>query len=76
MKTWQDGDLTFTELISQPYNNCEFSAGTVEGHPVDTLYIKWERGEGGRILLLRRDEAAAMAWCLTGALYGVLIDEA
>lgn len=69
---WGEDGLTFVELIRQAYQNCVFSAGTVEGHPVDTLYLKLERdGQVDIFLLLRPDEAAALAWCLTGALWSV-----
>lgn len=66
---WQADGLTFTELIRQPYGNCAFSAGTVQGHPVDTLYLRWEREGTGAMLLLRPDELAALAWCATGVLW-------
>lgn len=69
---WTEDGLTFTELIRQAYQNCVFSAGLVEGHPVDTLYLKLERnGQTDTFLLLRPDEVAALAWCLTGALWSV-----
>ena len=68
--TWTEDALTFTELIRQAYSNCVFSAGMVEGHAVDTLYLRLERnGTVDTFLLLRPDEAAALAWCLTGALW-------
>ena len=60
---------TFTELIRQEYTNCCFSAGMVEGDPVDTLYLKWQRGDEYNMLLLRPDEMAAIAWCATGVLW-------
>lgn len=70
--TWSEDDLTFVELIRQAYRNCVISAGTVAGHPVDTLYLKLERGgQVDTFLLLRPDEAAALAWRLTGALWSV-----
>ena len=59
----------FTELIRQEYTNCYFSAGTVEGHPIDTLYLKWQRGDDYSFLILRPDEMAAIAWCATGVLW-------
>ena len=74
MVEWTEEGLTFRELIRQPYTNCVFSAGSVEGHSIDTLYIRWERDGEGRMLLLRPDEAAALAWCLTGVLWSSLID--
>ena len=65
-----EDDLTFTETIRQAYTNCVFSAGLVEGHPVDTLYLMLERdGKRDTFLLLRPDEAMALAWCLNGALW-------
>jgi hypothetical protein len=69
-RTWSVDELTFTEVIRQEYTNCVFSAGTVEGHAVDTLYLELERdGDKGIFLLLRPDEAAALAWCLSGVLW-------
>ena len=65
----EDG-LVFTEVIRQAYSNCVFSAGIVEEHPVDTLYLMLERdGKRDTFLLLRPDEAMALAWCLSGALW-------
>jgi len=73
--TWTEDALTFTELIRQAYSNCVFSAGMVEGHAADTLYLKLERnGTVDTFLLLRPDEAAALAWCLTGALWTNVIN--
>lgn len=62
----------FVEVCAQEYsgNNCKFSSGFVEGHSVDTIYIRLEKdGVEPTMLLLRPDEAAAMAWCLTGVLW-------
>ena len=68
-EVWQTDGRTFTELIRQEYTNCAFSAGTVEGDLVDTLYLRWERDSTGSMLLLRPDEMAAIAWCATGVLW-------
>jgi hypothetical protein len=69
-RVWSVDGLTFTEVIRQEYTNCVFSAGTVAGHPVDTLYLELERdGKVGTFLLLRPDEAAAIAWCMSGVLW-------
>jgi hypothetical protein len=66
----EQADLAYEEMIAQPYANCVFSAGFVTGHPVDTLYLRLARGgEEPTTILLRPDEAAALAWCLTGALW-------
>lgn len=69
-------NLTFYEVIAQPYPNCKVSAGSVEGHPVDTLYLRLEKdGVITTELLLRPDEMAAIAWCATGALWSTLVDD-
>ena len=65
------------ELLRQPYANCTLSAGTVEDHPHDTCYIKFEReGEGETLILLRPDEMAAVAWLASGVLWSILEAEA
>ena len=67
-----------TELIAQPYTDARFSAGTVADAGVDTLYLEVERnGVRDVLLLLRPDEAAALVYCLAGALYshGLLAEE-
>lgn len=67
---WTEGELTFRELVRQAYSNCVFSAGEVQGDPVDTMYLKLERdGVIDTFLLLRPDEVAAIAWCMTGVLW-------
>jgi hypothetical protein len=67
---WSEGDLTFTETVSQEYSNCKFSGGFVEGHPVDTIYIQLEKdGVVTTSLLLRPDEVAALGWIATGLLW-------
>ena len=75
-ETWVKDGLTFTELIRQEYgeNHCVFSAGTVEGHPVDTLYLRWGKDDDdGGMLLLRPDELQAIAWVATGAVWSDLM---
>lgn len=73
--TWTADGLTFRELLAQPYTNCKVSAGSVEGHPIDTLYLQLERdGHIDTCLLLRPDEAAALAWCLAGVLWSSLVE--
>lgn len=67
---WVVDGLKFTEVIRQEHGNCIFSAGMVEGHPVDTMYLKLERdGQVSTFLLLRPDEMAAIGWLATGVLW-------
>lgn len=69
-KIWTDDNLKFTEVICQEYSNCKFSAGFVEGHPIDTIYIQAEKnGVLTTQLLLRPDEVAAIIWIASGVLW-------
>ena len=73
-KRWTDGDLEFTEVIRQEYSNCQFSAGTVAGHPVDTVYLQAKKeGIITTQLLLRPDELAAIGWVAAGTLWSILM---
>lgn len=63
------GVLVYREVVRQPYTDCVFSAGFVDGHPVDTVYLRIERGGEPWTLLLRPDEAQAICWVLNGALW-------
>jgi len=74
-KQWKDGPYTFTEMIRQEYTNSKFSAGFVEGHPVDTMYLQAEKdGKRTTQLLLRPDEMAAIGWVSIGALWSDLMN--
>jgi hypothetical protein len=78
-RSWTDGEMNFTEIIRQEYQNCIFSCGWVEGapRPVDTVYFQIE-DIGGPIttqILMRPDELAAVAWVASGALWSVLIGQ-
>ena len=57
------------ETTKQPYADFSVSAGLVEGHEVDTIYLKMDHKEKPVTLLLREDEALAIVWCLTGAVW-------
>lgn len=75
-ETWQEDGLTFTEVIKQEYTDCAFSAGSVERHPVDTVYLRWGRDdEDGGLLLLRPDELAAIAYIAAGLLWSLELAE-
>ena len=81
-RTWKDGGLSYTETIRQEYggNNCIVSAGFVKGRNkprVDTIYIRLEKdGVEPTTLLLRPDEAQALAWVATGVVWSHLIEAA
>ena len=63
-------EVTRRETGKQPYTNAEISAGVVEGHAYDVVYLRFEReGENPVMLYLRRDEAAAAIWLLAGAMW-------
>lgn len=70
--------LKYDETIRQEYagNNCVFSAGFLEGHAVDTMYIRMEKdGEEPTIILLRPDEMACIAWMAAGVLWSHEMDK-
>lgn len=70
-------ELKYEGIIKQKYCDCAFSAGFVSGHPVDTMYLRIERSDGSDkvCILLRPDEAAAIAWCMSGLLWSELESE-
>ena len=71
-----DSGLTLEETGEQPYADARFSAGLVEDHAHDTIYLKLEReGEESLTVLLRRDEALAVIWLLAGALWSESIQQ-
>ena len=77
---YKDEGLTYTEVIRQEYggNNCIISAGFVEGDnkpEVDTIYVKLEKDNVyPTILLLRPDEAQALAWVSSGVVWSHLME--
>lgn len=75
---WEQDGLLYTELIAQVYdvNGCKFSAGSVEGHPIDTMYLAWSKdGDEGGMLLLTPDEIAAIGWVCGGAAWSHLLEQ-
>lgn len=67
--------MNFEEIASQRYTDATFSAGFVTGHPVDTVYLRWERnGEEPTTILMRPDELAAVMHVAAGVLWSHLIE--
>lgn len=65
-------EIVTHEVFAQEYsgNNCIFEFGVVEGHPVDTIYMKMSKDDvEPHTLLLRRDEAMIIVHGLSGALW-------
>ena len=61
--------------MRQPYSNCKFSTGFVEGDLVDDLYFKIEKkGKVATQMIMRPDEMAAIAWVASGVLWAYEID--
>ncbi len=79
--TWEENGLTYTEVIRQEYggNNCIVSAGFVEGEnkpEVDIIYVRLKKdGVEPTNLLLRPDEAQALAWISSGVVWSYLMSE-
>lgn len=79
-KVYEENGLTYTEIIRQEYggNNCIISAGFVEGEnkpEVDVIYIRLEKdGVDPTLLLLRPDEAQALAWISSGVIWSYLME--
>ena len=62
--------LIHRETGNQPYTDCILSAGLVDGHPHDDIYLKFARQEEEpTVIYVRRDEALAIIWLLAGALW-------
>jgi len=58
------------EDLGLSYKDAVFRAGLVEGHEVDTVYFEVERDDRPQLtMLLRSDEALALIWVLSGALW-------
>jgi hypothetical protein len=69
--TLSDGRVAHCwRAMAQPYSNCTFSAGFVEGLDPDDFYLCLEREpEEPTYLFLRRDELEALIWCGSGTLW-------
>jgi len=67
--------MHYIPLCIQPYRDCKFIAGRVEGAKlaIDDCYIEFNRdGEEPTIILMTRDELLAVAWVATGAVWGMI----
>lgn len=63
-----------TPLARQPYLDCFIEAGVTD-HTVDTIYLRFSRdGEEPTTIFLRPDEAAAVCWTLSGAVYSAFLE--
>lgn len=76
--TWAENGLVFTEVMRHEYTNCDISAGTIENHYIDTVYLRFRRhSEPGDpsddMIYLRPDEVAAVIWCMSGVLQHIFV---
>lgn len=71
--TWDLGDGRAADCLpgeTIEYGNCTFDAGLSCGLGVDTFYVRIRReGEEPLMLFMRPDEIAALAHCLSGAMW-------
>ena len=61
-------------VMMQEYDNCEISAGIVSGLEPDVIYLRFDKDESTTILL-RKDEALAIVYVLSGTLWSSEIDK-
>lgn len=64
-KTWTIDRLTYHEsaVLEYPPNKCYISAGLVQGHPADSVYLRLEKNNDPNnevFVILRPDELAAL----------------
>ena len=60
----------FWRAAVQEYQNCEISAGLIAGLEPDTVYLRFDKDvEKPTTILLRPDEALAVLYVLSGALW-------
>ena len=66
----------FWRAVIQEYQNCEISAGLIKGLEPDTVYLRLDKDNTKpTTLLLRPDEALAVIYVLSGALWSQHIIE-
>ena len=76
--TWQIDGLTYYESAVEEYplNRCYISAGLVEGHTADSVYIRLEKNDDPDnevFVILRADELAALISVAGHALHDYLL---
>jgi len=60
----------FRRVLVQSYQNCEISAGIIEGLEPDTIYLRFDRDNNKpTTFFLRPDESLAIIHVLSGALW-------
>jgi hypothetical protein len=58
------------EAQAQEYQNCKISAGLVDGIEPDTVYFRFQKEQDEpTYFFLRPDEATALIYCLSGAVW-------
>lgn len=63
-----------TRIDRQPYADCTLSAGLIDGHPTDSIYLQFKRSnKKPATILLRRDEAVRIAAMLANAVWSDLL---
>ena len=66
----------FWRAAVQPYQNCEISAGLIEGLEPDTVYLRFDKDKiKPTTMFLRPDEALAVIYTLSGALWSQKMKE-
>ena len=66
--TWKEGKHTFYEVSRQDFANDKyFSAGHVEGHEVDDIYLEIGPYKNRGLVIMRKDEALAIIFALSSA---------
>lgn len=62
-------------VAKQDYSDCRISAGLVQNLPPEDIFLSFQRPyKEPSVFYLRRDEAIAAAWVITGALWSDAMD--
>lgn len=70
--------IEFFETTAQPYKNMKISAGLCfdKKKLCDSIYLKLEKDkkpEQNRLIIFTPDEAQAIVWCVSGAVWSYFI---